>query len=263
MPPTPKTPPEVAKYFSDPAAKVVFKTSDGVNLRVEDFILKASSIFFRDMLTSSTPSSSQENPLPIDEDSNVFITVLLIVTGHAQEAIAGPDDWTQAKKLYLIMQKYQLDIHQAWFSEMCSRRVIEKPLEALFLACNQPYIDTTLARAAICDGMANSSPAKLFDKSYFVHETSQYSGYPMDSPSNPFKLDLLNTRNTTIKFGIKLGFKGLLAYNATFTTVSSSTPTTSATWYDLAAKFVTNVRQVERDMQDAVSAYLLLAFAIH
>jgi hypothetical protein len=35
------TPPEVAQYFSDPDANVVFKTCDGVILRVEDFYLKA------------------------------------------------------------------------------------------------------------------------------------------------------------------------------------------------------------------------------
>jgi hypothetical protein len=211
------------------------------------------------MLSSSLSSSNEDHPLPIDEDSNNFITVLLIVTGHPQEAILRPENWPQAKKLYLVMQKYQLDIHQTWFSEMCSRFVVEQPLDALFLACNQPYIDTTLAKAAISDGLANSSPAQLFNRDYFVHEITQLSGYPLDSTSNPFKLDLLNTRNTTIKFGIRLGFKGSLAYNATFTNVSASTPTTTSTWYELAAKFVANAKQVEREMQDAVSTHFHVA----
>lgn len=203
-------------------------------------------------------SSTDDRPLPIEEDSYNFITILLIITGRPQEATSRPENWPQAKQLYLMMQKYQLDIHQTWFSEMCSKFVDDSPLDALFLACNQPYIDTTLAKAAICDGMANSSPAQLFNAVYFVHEITHFSGYSMELASNPFKLDLLHPRNTTFQFGIHLGFKGLLAYNATFQHVSSKTQTTTSTWYDLAAKFVVNARKVEREIQDTASTHVRL-----
>lgn len=79
-----------------------------------------------------------------------------------------PKDWAQAKDLYLVIQKHQLDILHLWFSEICSVWAAEKPFEALILACNQPYIDTTLARSAICEEMANSTPNQLFDQRYFL-----------------------------------------------------------------------------------------------
>lgn len=61
---------------------------------------------------------------------------------------------------------------------------------------------------------------------------------------------MINPRNTTIKFGIQLGFKGFLAYNATFSNASAANP---SGWHDLAATFVKQARHVERELHNQVS----------
>jgi hypothetical protein len=178
----------LSSVFNDPTANVVFKTSDNVLFRVDDFFLKAnrrsavyiyercrgvtkspfspilaySSAVFRDMLCGSTASSSVNDPLPINEKSSYFRIMMMIVTGRPEDAINEPRCWSHAEKLYRMMDKYQLDGHQPWFSQMCGRWVKEDPLAALFLACNRPCIDTTLARYAIEDGMSVKTCSELY-----------------------------------------------------------------------------------------------------
>ncbi|KAJ9113915.1 hypothetical protein QFC19_000109 [Naganishia cerealis] len=172
--------------------------------------------------------------------------MLLIITGRQYDAVNEPKSWRDAAKLYQMMDKYQLDGHQPWFSELCGRWVKEAPLEALFIACNRPSIDTTLARYAIEDGMSQKSPAELFDTRYFRYYWEITARWMMAPP------------NTTLQFGLDLGFKGLLTYNLTFADIRDYAPGkgTSAEvqdrspprWRELAINFVDNARRVEQQM---------------
>ncbi|KAJ9101021.1 hypothetical protein QFC20_005305 [Naganishia adeliensis] len=209
------------------------------------------------MLSESTPSSSAENPLPISEMSADFDILLLIITGRPQETINRHKNWAQATRLYRMMEKYQLDGHQPWFSDMCVAWLHEYPLAALFLACNRPTIDTTLARHAIADGLAKIDAANLHRANpAFFREECRSSG-------SDYRRWLFDPANTTVRFGLNLGYKGLLAYNYTFAGLaptpsashassmyacSSTSRPAETDWQALAAKFVETVKQVELEM---------------
>lgn len=197
------------------------------------------------MLSGSTASSSANDPLPIDEKSSYFRIMLMIVTGRPEDAINEPRCWSHAQKLYQMMDKYQLDGHQPWFSHMCGRWVKEDPLAALFLACNRPCIDTTPARYAIEDGMSAKPCAELYDKRYFRSDWENITARWILAPPN-----------MTLEFGLRLGFKGLLAYNLTFADIRDYNPERSVAakmedksapkWRELALRFVENARQIDQ-----------------
>lgn len=193
------------------------------------------------MLSSSTPSSSDEDPLPISEPSNDFEIMLLIITGRPNDAVNQPLTWHRAAGLYRMMDKYQLDGHQPWFSDMCGRYVNEEPIEGLFLACNRPCIDTTLARYAITDGIPKKTAAQLYNKRYFL--SGCWSDSTSGSSSTPYPV--LAPTNMKAKFGLRLGFKGLLAYNLTFAKLKT---TPIPDWHNLAIKFVANARLIEQEI---------------
>jgi hypothetical protein len=151
-----------------------------------------------------------------------------------------------------MMEKYQLDGHQPWFSDMCVAWLHENPLAALFLACNRPTIDTTLARHAIADGLAKIDAANLHRANpTFFREGCRSSG-------SDYRRWLFDPANTTVRFGMNLGYKGLLAYNYTFAGLAPTPSTSSssmyssrpadADWQALAAKFVETAKQVELEM---------------
>lgn len=120
------------------------------------------------MLSSSVPSTTNENPLPISEPSQDLEVMLLIITGRPHDAINRPMTWRRAADLYRMMDKYQLDGHQHWFSDMCGRYIKKQRLQPLFLACNRPIIDTTLARYAIADGLSTKNGADVYQERYFL-----------------------------------------------------------------------------------------------
>lgn len=202
------------------------------------------------MLSESTPSSSLEKPLPISESSVDFDILLLIITGRPQETVNLHKGWTQATRLYRMMEKYQLDSHQPWFSDMCVAWLHENPLAALFLACDRPTIDTTLARHAIAHGLAKINASNCHRANPLLFREGARS-----SGEDDYRRWLFDPANTTLRFGLQLGYKGLLAYNYTFANLAPKpTPSNSmyhtsepeeTDWQDLAAKFVENAKQVE------------------
>lgn len=136
-----------------------------------------------------------------------------------------------------MMQKYQLDRHQPWFTKMCCAWVAEDPLKALILACTHATFDEELALAAITNGLATKTSEDLFHASYFLRNKVEQS----PSFRNAF---LLLPSNTTIRLHFELGFKGSLAYNRTFVQLSAGIPD----WQALARRFVGVVREIEAEM---------------
>lgn len=193
------------------------------------------------MLSISNPSSSAQNPLPITEKSTEFESTLLIITGRPHDAIHRTENWKQAVQLYRMVEKYQLDGHQPWFSEICALRLHEEPLDALLLACNRPSIDTVLARRAIADGFGNATTSRLWDLEYFRDRERS-----SDSEHASARRQLLDPSNMTVRFGLDIGYKGLLAYNFTFAGLASKEEPEA--WTALAVRFVETVRKIEMEM---------------
>jgi hypothetical protein len=162
--------PAVCPAFN--SGNVVFRSSDDVIFRVHDYHLKAArwveaslcmghdstdsfpfySGFFRDMLDDSISSFSNDNPLPMYENSVDLEIVLTTITGRAQHILHQIKTWSQAKTLHDIADKYQLDAHRPWFSQICRRNAVQEPWEAIFLATNQSPMDTDLIHTALADG---------------------------------------------------------------------------------------------------------------
>ncbi|KAI5452765.1 hypothetical protein NCC49_000511 [Naganishia albida] len=150
------------------------------------------------MLSHSSPSSSDTRPLPISESSEDFSLMLSIIAGDPTTAITQCLSWAQAERLYRMMQKYQLDRHQPWFTKMCCAWVAEDPLKALILACTHATFDEELALAAIANGLATKTSEDLFHASYFLRNKFEQS----PSFRNAF---LLLPSNTTIRLHFELG----------------------------------------------------------
>lgn len=194
------------------------------------------------MLSSSVPSSTNENPLPISEPSQDLEVMLLIITGRPHDAINKPMTWRRAADLYRMMDKYQRDGHQHWFSDMCGRYIKEQPLEALFLACNRPIVDTTLVRYAIADGLSTKNGADVYQERYFLLKTFTNTSSALNR--------VLAPSNMRAKFGLALGFKGLLAYNLTFAKLESLS---QPDWQALAIQFVENARHIDDEIHKPAS----------
>lgn len=200
--------------------------------------------FFPDMFSDSVPSSNMDNPLPIDDDSTDLKIMLLIITSKPREAISRVTTWKQAKTLYDMADKYQLDTHRPWFSIICRNNATQQPWEAIFLACNQSPMDTDLIHTAIADGFSQRSFEEICSTSYFAEIKKESSGTNCWST--------LRTSNTTFAFGVKLGLFGLMAYNFTFRTIEHAPDTSpygkgtgECRWQPWADKFVENVRAIE------------------
>lgn len=200
------------------------------------------SVVFRDMLSISDPSSSAQKPLPITEKSAEFESMLLIITGRPHDAIHRIDNWKQATQLYRMMEKYQLDGHQPWFSEICALWLHEDPIDALLLACNRPIIDTVLARRAIADGFGNTTAGRLWELEYFRERERA-----PDAEHASVRRQLLDPSNMTVRFGLDIGYKGLLAYNFTFAGLGSKQAPEA--WTALAARFVETAKKIEMEMR--------------
>lgn len=79
------------------------------------------------MLRNSVSSSTGDDPLLVDENSVDFEIILSIMTGHAQDVLPRVNTWNQAKTLYEIADKYQLDAHRPWFSLICRNNASREP----------------------------------------------------------------------------------------------------------------------------------------
>lgn len=196
------------------------------------------------MLSDSIPSITIDNPLPVEEGSVDFEIMLLIITGYPQEVLGRVKSWNQAERLYRLVDKYQLEGHGPWFSELCRPHADEQPWEALFLACNQVLADATIIRAAISEGFFRAPTSVVCNKAYFKCTSTRFNDEDEGSGMVTTKHRTLDSSNITIALGMKLGFKGLLAYNLTFASLAAAGY--GADWVRLAERFITNIRQIEK-----------------
>jgi hypothetical protein len=193
------------------------------------------------MLSDSRFTTSIDNPIILEEESRQIKTVLMIIAAHPCSAMDRCDNWTEAKILYGMMQKYQLDRLQPWFSHLAGEWAFRAPFEALCLACNNPCFDENLARCAILNGLEERTPEQLFDPEYFTNDKAT-------EDANNRKLRLLDPFNTTVKFSLDLGFKGYVAYCKAF---SARDPKTIL-WKGTAQLFIETVREFERERETSV-----------
>lgn len=205
------------------------------------------------MLSDSTPSTSAEKPLPLSESSEDWDIVLLIITGRAQGVGSqSHKSWNQAARLYQISQKYQLDSHRHWFTEICVFWLHEQPLEALILACDRPEIDEPLVQHAIVS-LWKADPNALYNANPHLFRTAM----PITLPMAPYatigdlKRSLLDASNITLKLGVALGYKGSLAYNFAFAglaTGSGGRLDTFDEWQCLSLRFLSALRVVGHEI---------------
>jgi hypothetical protein len=121
---------------------------------------------------------------------------------------------------------------------------MDEPWEALFLACNQSPMDKSIIRASIAKAFRNKQDAALCDTRYLKHDTV-WNG----SRHTSEKVYVLDSSNTTVALGFKLGLKGFLAYHQTFQTCQLSAPS----WYSLAEQFIENAIAIERKANNGKS----------
>lgn len=193
------------------------------------------------MLMDPRFSSSADKPIILDEESWDIKTLLLVIAGHPCRAEERCKTWNTGKRLYLLMQKYQLDRLQSWFSHVTGNWAGQAPFEALCLACNNPCFDENLARRAILDGLGGKTAAQLFDPLYLVKDMAE------EDEAEQI-LAVLNPRNTTTKFSLDLGFIGYAAYCRTFSWRGSGT----ILWQNAAKRFIEVVRDFERERETSV-----------
>lgn len=99
----------------------------------------------------SSSVSSLDNPMVLDECSKDIDFLMTIISQHPCRALERCSDWATARRLYLLMQKYQLDPLQPWFSMMAGYYAWSAPTEALCLACNNPCFDEK--SGLLCDNL--------------------------------------------------------------------------------------------------------------
>lgn len=203
-----------------------------------DSDVRIQSGFFRDMLCDSTPSFSESRPIPVTEDSKDFALVLKILAGEPQQAVTQCTSWNQAENLYRAMQKYQLDRHHPWFTNVCKAWITENPIAALILACNHSTFDEELAVSAISMGFKAKPGDEIFDAKYFLRDHR-------DQSASYRKAYMLLPSNMTIPFYLSLGLKGALAYQKTFVQLSAGIPD----WTWLAETFIGVIREIEAEVE--------------
>lgn len=180
-----------------------------------------------------------DNPLPLDEDSIDLEVMFSIITGHAHDVTDRAKGWEHAERLYRLVNKYQLENHRPWFSQICRTHAAEEPWQALFLACNQYPMDYDLIKSAIL-GFGNKSSAEIWRDSYFRNQNTDADGVKCWS--------ILQPGNITILFGQKLGFRGLIAYNLSFDSIKTAAAgvASDSAWTVRADLFVANATAVDK-----------------
>jgi hypothetical protein len=195
------------------------------------------------MLADSRFTSSIANPILLQERCWQIRTLLMVIAGHPCTAEERFYCWDEAKTLYLLMQKYQLDRLQPWVSKFAGRLAGHAPWEALCLACNNPCFDEDLARYAIFYGIQERTAEELFDPEYFV--ASQ-----VDKSEDKQKRYLLHTSNTKSKLSIDLGLKGYFAFCKTFSDLAANDAEND--WQRVAARFIATIREFEEERKISV-----------
>lgn len=186
------------------------------------------------MLNNSIAPSSMASTLPVSEDYADFEIMLSIITGSHQDAIDRVRNWNQAERLYALIEKYQIESHRPWFSQMCSNHADGGPWTALLLGCNQSPLDTIIIRTAISQGFRNRKASILLVRSYFVKVTKH-------------KHETLDSSNISMELGVRLGHIGLLAYKITFSGLEEKGNVVD--WDSLAERFAGNVRAIEKTIK--------------
>lgn len=199
------------------------------------------------MLENSIACSGAADPIPVAETSHNFEIMLLIITGRPQSVLSRPPtSWESASRLYRLVDKYQVDGHQHWFSELCSKEAVKKPVQALIMACSRPSIDITLARYAIAEGFSTIAARDMFETRLFQDPKAEYE----DHGRHGRVVQMLDASNMTLRFRIKLGFKGSMAYSHTFANLAQGS---APNWNNLANRFVSNSRYIEHILDNLVS----------
>lgn len=201
--------------------------------------------FFRHMLMDSRFTSSLHNPINLEEQSSDVKTLLMIIAGSPCRVEKRCKSWRNAKRLYLLKQKYQLDRLQPWFSKLAGDWCKEAPFEALCLACNNPCYDENLARSAILWGLEERTAEDLFNAEYFVDDMAS-------EPEESRKLSLLDPSNTHVKLGIDLGFKGTMAYCKAFSNLNWE----MMDWQYTAEVFSETIRYFEKERGTTVCTFV-------
>lgn len=204
--------------------------------------------FFCNILKAPTTNFDAAAPFHVAVHSANLKLILSILIGHGQKLLVhqGVGSWELAEQLYRLAEKFHLDGHLPWFSKICCMWAIKKPWEALFFACNLPMAEVDIIRAAIAEGIPTLSEKDILDSGFFL----QASG-PSGAMWN--KESLLDPMNLSMSFGIRMGHRGLLAYNLTFSGLATKT----ANWGQLAKDFIRNIQAMEAVLKAiVVSRYL-------
>jgi hypothetical protein len=194
------------------------------------------------MLRDSRFTCSVDKPIILAEHSRDIKTLLIVIAGHPCRAEKRCRTWKTGKRLYLLMQKYQLDRLQPWFSTLAGKYAHESPFDALCLACNNPCFDENLARRAILYGLEVGPLERLFVPDYFKSDQAE-----VDAENR--RTCLLDPSNMKTKLYLDLGFKGSVAYCQTFSSLSDVKP---INWQGVADEFVDAVREFEEDRETSV-----------
>jgi hypothetical protein len=193
------------------------------------------------MLHDSVTSSSIDNPLPLDENSDDLEIMFSIMTGCQQDVMDRSEDWAQAERLYRLVDKYQIDGLRHWFAQICCIHAAEEPWGALFLACNQSPMETSIIKTAISQGFEGQGASGLCVNAHF--KTIK----PNDDGTVSWAT--INSSNITFLFGIRLGHRGVLAYNATFHDVLGVDPVENrlTSWREDGDTFVQHAIAIQKE----------------
>jgi hypothetical protein len=132
---------------------------------------------FREMLNGSAAPTSIDSPLSVDEHSEDFEIMLLILNGRGDEVMDRAKTWEYSAKLYGLVDKYRIEGHRYWFSQICRSQAAKAPWEAIFLACKQSPVDTTIIGPAIAEGFATRLFSEVCDPSYFTNLHAEHGAY--------------------------------------------------------------------------------------
>lgn len=190
------------------------------------------------MLNDSVPSSSIDNPLPLEEESIDLEIMFTVMTGRTHGLPPRAANWAQAARLYQLVDKYQVDGYRPWSSLICRAHATEEPWEALFLACNQTPADYDMIRTAIGQGFAKLDRTIRCSELHFKTMLTALDGTRCSST--------MRASNMHFASGMRLGLRGLLAYNATFYNITTGGDAKVTTWLEFGDRFVGHMIAIDQ-----------------
>jgi hypothetical protein len=194
------------------------------------------------MLKRCEGSVPIDNPLLVDVNSTDFETMLLIITGRdPQTVIHGAEDWKHAQQLFSLMKSYKLNNYHPWFSQICQQCADEEPWEAIFLACNQTPFDKDLFMTAMVKGFKHKPFDTVCNPIYFEEISETASGRGC--------WKTMTASNIKPLLGLRLGLRGLLAYQKTFSLVWPLEDTDKMHWHKWATQFAQRMQVIEAEQQ--------------